>query len=115
MPKLFFGAVMNLTDENLRGDWEGLLRLTREIENQGYTSAFVMDHLTGTRSWVGDNPNFDSTSEFLESWTLLAALSVAVKRIRLGPLVQCVGFRNPALVAKIASSVDRISSGRLEF
>jgi len=115
MPKIQFGAVMNLTKENLKGDWDALLRLVSELESQEYRRAFVMDHLTGTRSWVADHPDFDSTSEFLECWTEVAALAASTKRIRLGPLVQCVGFRNPALVAKIAASVDRISSGRLEF
>ena len=48
-----------------------------------------------------------------ESWSLLAALSASTTRLQLGPLVSCTGFRNPALLAKMADTVDEISGGRL--
>ncbi len=51
----------------------------------------------------------------LECWTSLVALSTITKRLRLGSLVTAVGFRYPSLLAKIASSFDVISQGRLEF
>jgi F420-dependent oxidoreductase-like protein len=51
----------------------------------------------------------------LECWTTLAALSSITTRIRLGTMVTCNSFRNPALLAKIAASLDVISGGRLEF
>lgn len=51
----------------------------------------------------------------LECWTTLAALSSITSRIRLGTMVTCNSFRNPALLAKIAASSDVISGGRLEF
>ena len=49
----------------------------------------------------------------LECWTLLAGLAAVTKKIRLGPLVSCYGYRAPTLLAKIATSVDIISNGRL--
>lgn len=49
----------------------------------------------------------------LECWSLLAGLAAVTKKIRLGPLVSCYGYRAPALLAKIATSVDIISNGRL--
>ena len=49
----------------------------------------------------------------LECWTLLTGLAAVTKKIRLGPLVSCYGYRAPTLLAKIATSVDIISNGRL--
>ncbi|NHJ19954.1 MAG: LLM class flavin-dependent oxidoreductase [Candidatus Lokiarchaeota archaeon] len=49
----------------------------------------------------------------LECWSLLAGLAAVTKKIRLGPLVSCYGYRAPTLLAKIATSVDIISNGRL--
>jgi len=51
----------------------------------------------------------------LECWTTLAALSTITKRLHLGTLVTAVGFRYPSLLAKITSTLDVISQGRLEF
>jgi alkanesulfonate monooxygenase SsuD/methylene tetrahydromethanopterin reductase-like flavin-dependent oxidoreductase (luciferase family) len=50
-----------------------------------------------------------------ECWTSTAALARDTTRIRIGQLVTCAGFRNPALLAKMASTVDVLSHGRLEF
>ncbi|MFQ6124109.1 MAG: LLM class flavin-dependent oxidoreductase [Candidatus Heimdallarchaeota archaeon] len=49
----------------------------------------------------------------LECWTLLAALAAVTKKIRLGPLVSCYGYRAPTLLGKMATTVDIISNGRL--
>ncbi len=51
----------------------------------------------------------------LECWTTLAALSTITKRLHIGTLVTAVGFRYPSLLAKISSTLDVISQGRLEF
>jgi alkanesulfonate monooxygenase SsuD/methylene tetrahydromethanopterin reductase-like flavin-dependent oxidoreductase (luciferase family) len=51
----------------------------------------------------------------LECWTLLTAIAVEVKDIRIGSLVTCASYRNPALLAKMAASLDQVSGGRLEF
>ena len=47
-----------------------------------------------------------------EAWTLLSALAAATERVRLGPLVACAGFHPPAVLAKMASTIDEISGGR---
>jgi F420-dependent oxidoreductase-like protein len=51
----------------------------------------------------------------LECWTTLSALSTVTERIRLGTMVTCNSFRNPALLAKMAATLDNISNGRLEL
>jgi F420-dependent oxidoreductase-like protein len=50
-----------------------------------------------------------------ESWTLMAALAAVTSRVRLGQMCTCMGYRNPAQLAKIAATVDIISEGRLEM
>ena len=50
-----------------------------------------------------------------ECWTSTAALARDTRRIRVGQFVTCNGFRNPALLAKMASTVDVLSHGRLNF
>lgn len=74
-----------------------------ECERLGYHSVWLDDHLMFGRTPI------------LECWTTLAALSAATTRIRLGTMVTSNGFRNPALLAKMAATVDVISGGRLEF
>ncbi len=51
----------------------------------------------------------------LESFSVLAALSMATRRVRLGHMVICAGIRNPALTAKMSSTIDVISGGRFEL
>lgn len=67
--------------------------------------------------WIGDHfvDPYVPAGYWLEAWTLLAALAVETKRIRLGTLVASITLRNPALLARQAMTVDRISSGRLEL
>lgn len=74
-----------------------------ECERLGYHSVWLDDHLM-----VENRP-------ILECWTTLAALASITTCVRLGTMVTCNSFRNPALLAKIAASLDVISGGRLEF
>ena len=52
---------------------------------------------------------------FLDAWTVLPALAAVTSRIRLGAMVSPVGYRNPALLARMGASLDHISSGRMNF
>jgi F420-dependent oxidoreductase-like protein len=82
----------------------------REAERLGYDWASVGDHFIA-------NPVFGArdTDPWYEAWTTLAALAEATDRIRVGVLVASVGYRNPAVLAKMAATLDVISGGRLEF
>jgi F420-dependent oxidoreductase-like protein len=84
-----------------------VLGIAREAESAGFRALWVSDHL-----FLG--PDAVAT-DCLEAWTLLAALAVDTKKIRLGPMVTAQSYRNPALLAKIAAGVDRMSGGRIEF
>jgi F420-dependent oxidoreductase-like protein len=85
--------------------WEGTLELARHAEKTGYDGLWFADHFM---------PNAEDVSPPVhEAWTTLAALAVAVPRIRLGTLVTGNTYRHPAVLAKMAAEVDVISGGRV--
>ncbi|MFX0081494.1 MAG: TIGR03560 family F420-dependent LLM class oxidoreductase [Candidatus Hodarchaeota archaeon] len=107
MSKIKFGVTINATPDMLyRSDYNSVRKMAQECERLGYDSLWAMDHFM----W---GP-FNEGSVF-EAWTLLSALAVETKSIKLGPLVACNSFRSPTLTAKIAATIDVISKGRLIF
>jgi alkanesulfonate monooxygenase SsuD/methylene tetrahydromethanopterin reductase-like flavin-dependent oxidoreductase (luciferase family) len=75
------------------------------VEGGGLDSLWVFDHLLF---------RFDGeTTGIHECWTVLSAIAEATSRVRLGTIVMCTAFRNPALLAKMAATLDHISDGRL--
>lgn len=84
-----------------------LMDLAKEAERLNYTAFWASDHLL-----------WDAKSEqrnCLDAWTLITALAPVTTKLRLGTLVTCNSYRLPSILAKMASCVDHISNGRLEF
>jgi probable F420-dependent oxidoreductase len=85
--------------------WPELVELARAIEDAGFDSIWVGEHLL--YRW----PGRPSRGPW-EAWTLMAALAAATSRVSIGPLVACTNFHNPALLAKQAATIDEIAGGR---
>jgi alkanesulfonate monooxygenase SsuD/methylene tetrahydromethanopterin reductase-like flavin-dependent oxidoreductase (luciferase family) len=83
--------------------WDEVAAIARAIEDEGFDSVWVGDHLLyrdpGRGPW--------------EAWTQLAALAQLTERVTLGPLVACLAFHPPLVIAKMAATVQAISGGRL--
>ena len=87
--------------------WERSAALAGEAEELGFESIWAFDHFHTV-----PEPTDELT---FESFTFLTALAARTERVRLGHIVLSNGFRNPALVAKMASTLDVISGGRFEL
>ncbi len=77
-----------------------------QAEEAGFDSLWLYDHLLY-------RPEGDSTIGIWECWTFLSALAEATHKVELGTLVACNSFRNPAMLAKMAITLDEVSDGRL--
>jgi F420-dependent oxidoreductase-like protein len=87
--------------------WRRSVAIAEQAERLGFESIWVFDHFHTTPRPT-DNIVF-------EAFTALTALAVATRRPRVGQLVLCAGYRNPALVAKMAGTLDVISGGRFDL
>lgn len=88
--------------------WPEYVAMARAAEEVGFDSVWVGDHYLYRDEQGNERGPW-------EAWTTLAALAQATERVELGPLVACAGFHRPAVLAKLAASVDEISAGRLRF
>jgi alkanesulfonate monooxygenase SsuD/methylene tetrahydromethanopterin reductase-like flavin-dependent oxidoreductase (luciferase family) len=98
----FAGAMgRGSVDEGLT--YELAIRISEAAEKAGYDSFLMPDEM------------FITASPLVECWTTLAGIAERTSRINIGPYVSCNSYRHPAVLAKIASTLDVISGGRLRF
>ena len=90
---------------NAQQPWADILASARHAESTGWDGVYVADHFVPSV--------VDPGGPTLECWSMLAGLAAAVPRVRLGALVTGNTYRNPALLAKIATTTDHISGGRV--
>jgi probable F420-dependent oxidoreductase len=86
--------------------WSDVLAMGQRVEALGFDSLWVSDH------FMHAIPDEEYQGPW-EGWSILSALAASTQRLTLGTNVMCTGFRNPALLAKMADTVDEISGGRL--
>jgi F420-dependent oxidoreductase-like protein len=103
LSKTKFGVFLPFYAFKSEQTFKRIRNLVLECERLKYDSIWLDDHLM-----YGKHP-------ILECWTTLSALASLTARIRLGTMVLCNSYRNPALLAKMAATFDVISNGRLEF
>ena len=87
--------------------YDDIVGIGKAGESAGFSRLWLSDHLFLAPDAV--------RTDCLEAWTALAALARDLAVIRLGAMVTCQSYRNPALLAKVAAGVDQLSGGRLEF
>lgn len=90
----------------ITSDYGNMLQLARTAETLDFDSLWLFDHLYGPHL-----PNIGA----LEGWTLATALLTQTTKLRVGHLVMCANFRHPALLGKMATTLDVISGGRFEL
>jgi alkanesulfonate monooxygenase SsuD/methylene tetrahydromethanopterin reductase-like flavin-dependent oxidoreductase (luciferase family) len=100
MPDLKIGALL----WNQYTDWPSMLDAGKRIDGLGYDSLWTWDHVYP----IVGSPN----GPMFEGWTTLTAWAMATTRVTLGLMVGANTFREPALTAKLATSLDHVSNGR---
>ncbi len=91
--------------------WPECLDIAQAAERLGYASVWLPDHYVATPDGLVP----DTRTPLLDAWTVMGAIAQATERIRFGPLVASDTFRPPAVLAKMISSLDHISGGRVEL
>lgn len=88
--------------------WPEVVAMARAAEASGFDSIWLGDHLLYRGDGRPERGPWDS-------WTMLAGVAAVTDRVRLGPLVACLGFHPPGVLARMAAAVNEIADGRLVF
>ncbi len=100
MATVEFGVML----PQIKRSWEDTKAAAIEMDRLGYRSLWFNDHLYGIPM---------PSIPIMEAWTTLAAVAAVTSAVELGTLVSPIGFRNPALLAKMVATLDQISDGRV--
>ncbi|MEM7541432.1 MAG: LLM class flavin-dependent oxidoreductase [Pseudomonadota bacterium] len=87
--------------------WDQVSAMAKQAEDVGFDSLWLVDHL------IYRLEGEDKARGYWEGWSLLSAVAAITSKVELGTLVLAMGWRNPALLAKMADTVEEISGGRL--
>ena len=101
------GWRMDLEGIAVEDQWATMSGVARRLEDNGYSSLWLFDHFHTTPE--------KSLEPTYECYTLLTALAAVTSRIRLGQMCTCNSYRPPSMLAKITSSLDVISGGRVDL
>ena len=101
------GWRFDLVDIDPAEHWSTMNTLAQRADAGPWESLWVYDHFHTT-----PEPSEEATHE---AWTLMSAFAASTSRIRLGQMCTCMGYRNPAYLAKVAATVDHVSGGRVEM
>lgn len=102
-----FGLMVPMREGAMGGEtprYADVLAMAESAQGIGFEALWFADHLSFQQD--------DETVGTWEAWTLMAAIANAVPDVQIGPLVTCVGFRNPGLIAKMTEMIDEVSGGR---
>ncbi|HEX5403422.1 MAG TPA: LLM class F420-dependent oxidoreductase [Pseudonocardiaceae bacterium] len=101
------GWRLDLAGIDPKDHWTTMLDVARAADAGPFESIWVYDHFHTVPM-----PTDEATHE---AWSLMAAFGAATNRVRLGQMCTCMGYRNPAYLAKVAATIDAISGGRVEM
>jgi F420-dependent oxidoreductase-like protein len=101
------GWRLDLAGIAIADQWAAMRDLAQWADNGPFESIWVYDHFHTVPV-----PTDEATHE---AWSLMAAFAACTTRVRLGQMCTCMGYRNPAYLAKIAATIDVISGGRVEM
>jgi F420-dependent oxidoreductase-like protein len=101
------GCNLDLVGVPVADQWATMRDIAQAADAGPFESIWVFDHFHTVPA-----PSEEST---FEAWSMMAAFAACTSRVRLGQLCTCMGYRNPAYLAKVAACIDVMSGGRLEM
>lgn len=110
-----FGLALPHYDSSFEGrpaSWDAIRAAAETAERSGFDSVWVSDHLF--LDW-GKYGGRDQAQGSFECWTTMTAVAAVTDRVRVGSLTLCNDFRNPAILAKMAATLDLLSGGRVDL